>query len=117
MENQLVWISPWRTMAVVAPIAFVVSYPLIGVIWIINQFASAPGRPNWMAFVLLPLAFCLVTALFAGLAAAVYNGLSGLGLRLTVRTMPMEDAAPAPEGPTAEAPQMGDPPVGEYYRF
>lgn len=112
MEKQLVWISPWRTMAVVAPAAFLLSYPLIGVIWVINQFASAPGRPTWMAFVLLPIAFCVVVTMLSGLAAWIYNMLSAFGLRLHVRTQGFPD-----DSTDAQPLDPANPPPGDYYRF
>lgn len=111
MNQKIVWISPWRTLAVVAPISFVLGYPLIGLLWVFNQFAASPGRPNWMAFVLLPVALAISASLLAVIAVWAYNGVARFGPCLLVRMQASDQAEPAQTNVTA------DDAHGQAYRF
>ena len=126
MQYRLLWISPLRTTLIVAAISFALSYPLVGILWIFNSFSANPGRPNWMILTVLPVAICLLTALFTFLATLAYNLMVSRGLFLVMRVGPVIEvdahAAPAEVVESTGVVASGEGPSPElepskYYRF
>lgn len=90
MRKRILSVAPFRAAAVAAVIGFMLSYPAIGVMWLINLFLQNPGRPNWLVLTALPVFTGVCISFFAFLGALGYNWLVKLGLFLVF------DVAPEP---------------------
>jgi hypothetical protein len=89
MSRKLFWVSPVRAALVAAYVGFVFSYPLVGVLWVFNQYSTHRGTLDYSAALVgFPLVFSLCAALFAIVGALAYNAAAKLGLCITVKIEP-----------------------------
>lgn len=88
MQRRILWVSPFRSALVLGLVSFVLSYPVIGIMWFFNQFATKPGNLNWIILVILPLLISLSVSMFAVLGALSYNVIAKLGFCVSVRVEP-----------------------------
>ena len=104
-KKRILWVSPIQITVIVAIISFVLSFLIVGIMWLFNQFATTKGGVNnWAPLVVLPLLISFCASVFAALGALSYNLIAKLGLCITVRAEPNPPVIP-------EAPRGGGTPV------
>ena len=83
--QRILWVAPIRTTLIAAAVGFVLSYPSIGVLWVINQVSATPGTLKLAVLIIMLVAMSLFAAVFAALAALTYNLMAHLGQCIIVR--------------------------------
>lgn len=86
MRRQILRVSSFRMALIGGIIGVVLAYPLIGLIWLFQQFSRGPQSMHWAVFLILPLLIGTFSFVCGGLAALTYNLVAKLGLRAVIHT-------------------------------
>jgi hypothetical protein len=104
MTRPILWISVTKTAMVSALIMFCLAYPVVGLLWLMNQFDARPRTFEYLGgLVIFPVGLAMVSFVFAGLAAIFYNMLAKYGISVSIRIGPDSNLASAHQTqPTAD---------------
>jgi hypothetical protein len=115
MNGRLAWVSPLHVGLVSAFSAALVSYLVVGVMVVQNQFSAKPSTFNYLGgLVLFPLGVSFCALVFAVSSALLYNVVAKRGVWISARVEPSPASAPMGEsrgdGPAGALGQQEQPP-------
>lgn len=94
MQHRILWISPFRATLMAGAISFAVSFPFVGMVWILNQLSMTPARPNWLILAVFPPLVGVFAAIFAFFATVAHNFIARRGLAVVVEVAGVVENVP-----------------------